>query len=283
MLGDSMKNKRILLCDLDGTLINEKYALTVASDEVVRVIREKQAEGWLIGLNSDTPFEPLRNWAARLQMNGPIICEMGQVLANSPGDRPEFYGTMAAFFQDLRQKVALRAQESIKHAFVGIGDVTEFMANEGKIFGVDKYAILINGYRQCSFSGYAKACRNGALVNDPEIFNRFSEIVLAAVGDELQRLDPADRSGRYAILILHEKGVSKSLAVKRFIDRFGDESEYIIIGDGKSDMFDEKASNVRVCAVGNADPALKENARQSGGIVAKGLYTEGVLEILLSI
>jgi hydroxymethylpyrimidine pyrophosphatase-like HAD family hydrolase len=274
-----MKSRKIVLCDLDGTLIDKQYALTAPIDDVVKTIRKIKQEGWLVGMNSDTPFEPLRFWAKYLEMNGPVICEKGQVLAISPEDRPQIYGTMTDFFQRLRQEVALQVQEKIEQAFVGIGDVTEFIARRGRIFGRDKYAVLINGYRKCSFSGYAMACCNGDLVRDHEIFERFNEIVISTIGADIKKLE-ADKNIDYGILILHEYGVLKSQAIKRLIDRLGDEFEYVMIGDGESDVFSESGYSVRVCAVGNAQPLLKENAKQSGGIIAEESYTKGVLEIL---
>ena len=275
-----MNKRKIVLCDLDGTLIDKQYALTVPLEDIAKTIRKRQLEGWLIGTNSDTPFEPLRGWAKYLGMNGPVICEKGQVLALSQADQPQVYGSMGDFFQRLRQQVALRVQETVERAFVGIGDVTEFISKGGRISGQDKYAVLINGYRRCSFSGYAKACRDGDLINDAEIFERFVEVVNSLLGADIKRLAAADKNSDYGILILHEEGASKAIAVKRLIERFGDEFEYVIIGDGESDAFDEKGYPVSVCAVGNAHPLLKENAKQSKGIIAKQSYTKGVIEIL---
>lgn len=275
---DDNMARRIILCDLDGTLINEKYTLTVLSKQIRKAIQKKQSQGWLIGLNSDTPLEPLKSWARRFGMNGPLIGEKGQVLATSSEEPPQILGTMAEFFLNLKRKVVLQVHEEMPRAFIGVGDVTEFRRKKGKIYGEDHVAVLINGYRLCSFSGYALACQHNQLVNDPEVFDRFCKLVLSVVDAEKEGLE-VDKNLMYGILILHEKRASKTLAVERLIKSIRPEIECVMIGDGDSDVI-VLDHPVKLCAVGNASPLLKERARETGGIVAKGTYTQGVIEIL---
>ena len=59
----------------------------------------------------------------------------------------------------------------------------------------------------------------------------------------------------------------------------GNDYEYVMIGDADSDII-QMNYPIRLCAVGNASPTLKEKAREMGGIAATGLFTNGVLEIL---
>ena len=272
--------KQIILCDLDGTLIGGRYELTVPRETLLDAVRAKQAEGHLIGLNSDTPLLPLKSWAGQLGMSGPLLCEKGQLLSLSPDGPVEVYGGMAPFFHRLRQQVMIRAHEEIPRAFVGVGDVTEFLTRQGGVYGADRCAILINGYRQCSFSAYALANRDGRLsAQDAELFERFFSLVCSVLGEDVGRLDGPDRNQDYGLLILHEKGASKSLAVQRLADQVGDDTELVMIGDGDADII-SITREVRLCAVGNATPALKAKAKATGGVVADGTFTEGVLEIL---
>lgn len=75
-----MKNiEKLILFDLDGTLIDSQYNLT---DESIRVsVEQAEKAGWSVGLNSDTPLEQLLWWSDQLGMTGPIIAEKGAVVA----------------------------------------------------------------------------------------------------------------------------------------------------------------------------------------------------------
>lgn len=271
--------KRIILCDLDSTLLDKRYELTVPLETLVNSVSAKQDEGYIIGLNSDTPLLPLQTWARRFGMQGPLLAEKGQVLCPSPEVPAQVYGKLPDLFNSLRNQVMLRAREEFNEAFVGVGDVTEFV-RQGAVYGVDRAAILINGYRRCSFSGYALACKDGRLsAQDARLFERFCELVLSIAGEYAEQLDEPDKNPDYGIMVLHERGASKSLAVERLITQTEGGTGVVMIGDSDADIINSNAP-VMLCAVGNASPDLKAKARESGGVVADKAYTEGVLEIL---
>ena len=271
--------RRIVLLDLDGTLVNRDHKLTVSEDGVRSVIDGIQAKGTLVGLNSDTALLPLKLWAQRLGLKGPLIGEKGQVLAVSPAAEPLFDVEVGDYFRQLRQRVLLAALEEFPAAFVGAGDNTEFIREGGLVYGVDRGAILINSHRRCSFSGYALGSENHKLVNDSAIFDRFCDLVFAIVGNNWGRLDPPDRNPDYGILMLHDKGASKSIGVRRLVEVLGTDIEYVMIGDTDSDII-QSGYPTRLCAVGQASPALQEAADKTGGVIASERFTMGVLEIL---
>lgn len=272
--------KRVILLDIDETLLTPDYQLTVSIERFRHLVRSVQSDGTYVGLNSDTPLFPLRSWAHRLDLKGPLIGEKGQVLSLSHEDPPQLLGRMTDFFQNLRRQLILRAQEAFPRTFVGLGDVTEFIRQGGRIYGEDQHAVLINSYRQCSFSGYALDLHNGGrLVNSGAIYNHFCNLVLSLARGEQERLEEADRNDRYGILILHEKGASKNRGFKRLIERIGTDVEYYMIGDSLSDRI-KLEMPVKLCAVGNASPEFKKIVRESGGVVSQKPFTDGVVEIL---
>jgi hydroxymethylpyrimidine pyrophosphatase-like HAD family hydrolase len=270
--------RRIVLLDLDVTLVNRDHKLTVSEDSVRSVIDRVQAKDTLVGLNSDTALLPLKLWAQRLGLKGPLLAEKGQVLAVSPAGEPLFDVGVRDYFHQLRQRVMLAALEEFTTAFVGVGDNTEFI-REGRTYGVDRGAILINGHRRCSFSGYALGSQDNKLVNDSAIFNKFCDLVLAIIGNNLGRLEPPDRNPDYGILMLHDKGASKSIGVRRLMGMLGPDIEYVMIGDTDSDII-QSDYPIRLCAVGRASPALQEAVGRTGGVIASERFTKGVLEIL---
>lgn len=274
-------HKRIILLDLDGTIITRSYQLTVAGSKLRSVVENLQTGNTFVGLNSDTPLQPLKSWAGLFGMRGPLIGEKGQVLSFSPAEPAQTIGGMGDYFRALKRQVILRSHEQFANTFIGIGDVTEFVRQGGKIFGEDRQAIFINGYRQCSFSAYALAYRDGSLTYDAELYELFCNLVMSLVAPDEDRLAEADKNDLYGILILHEKGASKTRGFQHLIDRLGDEIEYVMIGDSLSDQI-LTDHPVKVCAVGNASPELKAWALETGGMVADAPFTEGVIEILSS-
>jgi hydroxymethylpyrimidine pyrophosphatase-like HAD family hydrolase len=279
MNSESTSHRRIVLLDLDGTLIDREYKLTTSEESIRVVIDQLQKMNTLVGLNSDTALLPLRDWALRFGAKGPLVAEKGQVIALSPTDEPLSEIGVKDYFHQLKQRVILTVLENCEAAFVGIGDITEFIREGGHAYGVDRCAILINGQRECSFAGYALGNRSNRLVQDPEIFDRFCDLVLSMVGNDSGRLDAPDRNPGYGILVLHEKGASKSMGVTRLMRLLGTDIEYVMIGDTDSDII-RTDYPTRLCAVNNASPSLKEAVRENGGIIASETFTKGVLEIL---
>lgn len=270
--------KKIVLLDLNGTLIDDEYRLTVSDERIKTAIKNIQDNDVAVGINSDTSFLQLQSWARDLGMRGPLIAEKGQVLALSPDEPPQLPGAMLDFFQRLREQIVLRVHKEFPRAFVGLGDVTMFLHQRGQIYGEDRLTVLINGYRQCSFSGYALARRNNKLVKDAEIFDSFCNLVFSIVGDSSEKLEE-DKNQDYGFLMLHERGASKTLAIERLVEQLGSELEYIMIGDGDSDIITARYP-VKLCAVSNASPALKKRVEETGGIIAKESLTQGVVELL---
>lgn len=271
--------KRVILCDLDGTLIDERYKLTAPLPALVDLLKRKQAEDVLVGLNSDTPILSLRGWARKLGMQGPLLGEKGQLLWLSPESSPQIYGKRPDLFRSLKERVLVRAHEEFADAFVAVGDVTQFIIHHGGVYGNDRYAVLINGYRQCSFSAYALKSNEGGLSTDAAFFKRFCDLVFSTIGDDLELLDEPDRNSANGILILHEKGASKNLAVERLMDQVSQDTEITMIGDSDNDII-SVARKVKLCAVSNASPLLKQKALETGGMVSSKPLTEGVLDII---
>ena len=274
--------RRIVLVDLDMTLIDGQYQPSSGSlGPLAETIRLLGQRGVVVGLNSDTPVSSLRWWSDELSLSGPIVAENGQVIALTSSDSPEVLSQNAAVFDSLRRRVLAALLECHPQAFIACGDVTLFRARGGRPHGVDHEAFLVNGLRQCSFSMYALRLEGdrlqpcAALMEQAETIVR-RELSFEGVGSQV-RLEP---NAAYGILIVHEIRASKSLGVRRLMERLGAEYEYFMIGDSKSDIITDTPIPMKMCAVGNACSELKAVSRDSGGVVAERDLTEGVVEIL---
>lgn len=74
---------RLVLLDLDNTLIDADYCLTVPENEFRTVIQELANKGVHVGLCSDSAVITLRQWADRLGLTRPIVAERGAVVWDS--------------------------------------------------------------------------------------------------------------------------------------------------------------------------------------------------------
>ena len=268
---------KAVLLDLDGTLIDTAYCYTVPIDRVVEAIAAVQARGVLVGLHSDTPLQPLRRYAAELGMNGPLLAEKGQVLEISRDAPARIDQQTADFFTTFRRRFIADAISMLPEGFAGLGDVTEFVRQRGQIYGADQKAILVNGYRQCSFSAYALRRQGNSLVPDLDLLDMLCGRILELLAPHPVAAFDLDRNPTYGIVILHEKSASKTTGIQRLQSLLALE-EIAMVGDGDSDVV--IAPGVRVCAVENSTSSLKECVQKTGGVLADQVVTEGVLQIL---
>lgn len=72
---------KVAMIDIDGTLINNSYAIT--DEHIYDAIQDAQKEGWTLGLSSDTPHETMQGWHKEFGMNGPIIAEKGAFVSHN--------------------------------------------------------------------------------------------------------------------------------------------------------------------------------------------------------
>ena len=71
---------KLIMIDLDNTLINSDYQLNVAVKKFRDTIKELTKKNIKVGLCSDSATITLRQWTQKLQLTGPIIAERGAVI-----------------------------------------------------------------------------------------------------------------------------------------------------------------------------------------------------------
>lgn len=257
-----MNRKGLVLIDLDKTLINESYNLT--DERIFEVIEEKKREGWLIGLNSDTPLKPLRIWYNLLEMNGYIISENGALIV-SPGGKEIILSDSISLFAEIKQNVVLNLiSDSEVELF--IGDATAFVKTVKNISSCLSVLVAINSLRKYSFSFFVRRIEAGELCRDLDIFCKIVEGVRVLLPSKGIR---EGLGKEYCIFVLSPLDCDKSKAVSFLSGKY---NRIVMIGDSEADY----CQGVENMAVGNAKLALKEKAVY----VATREYTSGVIEIL---
>lgn len=268
-----LPNSKLLLLDLDKTLIDAKYQ--IVDERIFSEIQRVQSLGWQLGLSSDTALEPLLGWRKRFGMNGPTIAEKGSVVCLPYGT--EFTMREAQnFFLTLRNKFSDHLIEN-KIPFL-FGDVTQFIRNKPILNEMaDNRLVLLQAYRRCSLSFYGRSIdENGALQIDNGLTKSMVLQTQRLFGGSAPFELEEDFNPDYGIYILAPKSTNKRMGTASLIKSFGVD-RVGMIGDSGSDILGKDIAFHY--AVGNAKDELKKVADYT----ATSEYTSGVVEILSKI
>lgn len=270
---------KLVLLDLDNTLIDANYRVTVPENEFRRIVEELAQKDICVGLCSDSAVETLRQWADRLGLAGPIVAERGAVVwdpARQIGNILKVQET--AWFREFRESFVQVIMRNFPEATIMIGDATRFVKNQQiGDNGLARQVFAVNGFRIASFSVFACCMKDNhsPLEPDPELLERASvlaEKLAMTYGNKKEDLF-WDKNCQFGILVVHARTTEKRRGVSTLIAQLKPECT-VMVGDGMSDFLD--LPDVMQYAVGNADPRYKAKAV----FVAKRPLTEGAIECL---
>ena len=269
---------KLILLDLDNTLIDSDYNLNVSENEFRLEVQKLADRNVCVGLCSDSAVITLRQWAGRLGLTGPIVAERGGVVWSPITKTADIIDIPATkWFSKFREEFVKTVMRDFPGATIIIGDATRFIKDKNASPALTQQVFAVNGFRVASFSFFA--CRPGknqpGLEPDAELLEKagaLAEKLLAEFGKNKEDLF-WDENSRCGILIVHAPTTEKWRGVSAVAIRM-DAEQTIMVGDGMSDFLN--LPNVLQYAVGNADPRYKKKS----SFVAKGVLTEGVIECL---
>ena len=269
---------KLVLLDLDNTLINSNYKLTVPEVKFRTVIQELARKDVQVGLCSDSATITLRQWADRLGLTGPIVAERGAVVWN-PAEQIENILEISetAWFRSFRELFVHNVMRNFQNATIMIGDATKFVKDRNVSAALISQVFAINGFRIASFSFFA--CNSNsdrsALEPDQKLLEQASALATEMLKEYDKKKEDLfwDENSKYGILIVHARSTEKWRGVSNLINRLMT-TQVVMVGDGMSDYLG--LPNVIQHAVGNADPRYKEKCV----FVSKCPLTEGVVECL---
>lgn len=268
---------KIILIDVDNTLLNKEYDFTVDVSTLRDVIFDLRNKGFSVGLSSDSAINNLMDISGNLNLNGPIVAEKGaSVVLNGESI---FVNVLAQDFNRIRQDFV---NELMQKEFPG-GNLTVCVGSVNSLFKSLKGSkssntdsrtlVLINGTRESSVSFYCLEKQDEKWVLGS---NKIQDFVnkLLPIAEKYYKLDELDLdiNTDYGICIIHHNRTSKMAAVQSIKNKFPNSKIYMI-GDSMSDFHD---NSVVHCAVENAT----EEYKLKSNYVSKLKITEGVIDIL---
>ena len=266
---------KLILFDWDNTVVREDYLFNSA--EFNSLIKSRQSDGWLIGLNSDTPLRRLINWQKPLGMNGPIIAENGAVVW-WPDTKPIITSKAESIFYKLRKDV-LDILVRVQNLSLFVGDSTEFIKSVKHLSCADRILVVFDAYRLCSLGLFVRQLADdGALIKTNEATKEISQLLNSCLPSTplVTSIDPSGLP--YGYLCIGAADANKSAGVKALVEAHPEISAVIMVGDSMRDYISLPLDYPKIqnFAVGNACEELK----QLSDYVARKQFAEGCSEIL---
>lgn len=264
--------KKLVLCDLDKTIIDATYNLN--SSRFTAFVRTFQKNGSLIGLNSDTPLVKLLEHQQNWCMNGPTVAELGGIVKfheEFPIRKTE------PFWTDFRRTVAGHLAICSSNCTTVLGDATTIVKNTEYLPGArDGILVLINNLRRVSFSCFVRRITRGKVRKDDSALREISSQIQSLYKQTHQSVCKTEVNEESGIIILHDKQAKKRTALPKLREVFPEHIVFMI-GDSINDFLGNES--VIHCAVGNASDEFKLRCRFIAPTHLR--YTQGV-EFLLN-
>ncbi|MEO8637803.1 MAG: hypothetical protein ABI430_02795 [Candidatus Taylorbacteria bacterium] len=271
--------KKLVLLDVDSTIFDRDYQLTVPETDFKKAIQYGQERGLSIGLSSDSGLATLSLIAKLYGLQGPIVAEKGG-LVKILDSEIRVNDETEKFMRIRELMISGLASDSLTGSLLLIiGDVNRLSRSMLAIERAECYsksAILINGLRNASLSFFVFANTGGKWVMDKMAL----DAVLSSVHKIGSRLAPKwwqeaviDNNPDYGICIVHHPKTEKRNALP-LLRKHSENARIYMVGDSISDLLNDPS--VTHCAVKNASNEFKKQC----SMIATKTMTQGVMEIL---
>lgn len=271
---------KVIIMDIDGTLVNDKKEITPKTKEV---LLKAQEQGALLVLASGRPTSGLRKLAAELQMDkhhGLFVCFNGSKVIDCQSDEVLFNQAMSvedskAVLEHLKN---FRARPMFdKGEYMYVNDVFDnYITYKGKPFNVMQYESRGNNYILCEkrdLAAFVDFEINKILTyGDPEYLQEHYQEMMAPFKDRLNCMFTGDFYFEYTA-----KGIDKAKALDSALIPMGyTKDEMIAFGDAQNDktMIEYVGCGV---AMANASDDLKAVADE----ITLSNNDDGIAESLL--
>lgn len=264
-----MKDKKILVLDIDGTLVNSQKIIT---EKTLDALFEVQRKGHIVALASGRPYPGMRKYVEQiglvenngyaLAFNGGRIveCGTGTIIHEQPVPK-EYAGVI--FDYAVKKDIGL---VTYKDDYIVTGTrIDDYMQYEARL----NYMTLRHVKDFKTFVDFDMV--KCLMTAEPDIAAVCEEELKAMLGPKLNVF----RSEPYFIEVT-ANGVDKAETISYLIDRLGISRDNLICcGDGFNDLTMVKYAGIGV-AMGNAQQIVKDNA----DYITKSCDDDGIVDVI---
>jgi hydroxymethylpyrimidine pyrophosphatase-like HAD family hydrolase len=269
MVGITKPSNRVLLMDLDNTIIDRK-SQQLNDNRLKPTVELAQTLGWTLALSSDTPLASLKMWSEKFGITGPIVAEKGaliQVGNDTIYAKPEVAGMFSSSFDLVVGKLKGLNMD------VMLGSPVEMIFNR-EVFSstAGQRVVFANNLRKSSLGLFVlKTDESGLLVPDKET----TSVVAESIDDVLPKSESIQKwvNGDGGLVIVSDTSINKRTGSLLLMQRLGLQ-EVGMVGDSHLDYIGSDIA--KHYAVGNADQNFKDKA----DYVSLFDLTSGVVDII---
>lgn len=263
--------KGLILTDIDLTVIDRNYELTVPASRVNKAVEMCRHNCFEVGIVSDTPYGKLKEFAEWFDWRGPIVSEGGSIIVWPDGDKQVLIDSTISWsaikeagknelFVSYPEGVVLEEYyDSVSKRELNLKDNTPIF--------------IVNPLRELSIGMHARIVESRGLCKNEALFNKLCSTLRKACGDRSSNI-AMDFNPNYGVCLLSDISASKERALSE-IRRCYPHLYIAYIGDGASDASARDHVN-KLMAVSNGVPELKNKS----DYVAENAVTEGFIECL---
>lgn len=269
-------SQKIVLFDVDKTLIDTEYSLNVPLEVWQNSIKEAQAKGWSLGLNSDSGLAALLQKTAAWGMKGPVISERGALIHHPSGVITDTSGAgWLGLMPQIRDLFAERLRAMGYSVFPTIYDPAMAKEKPGK------QIVVVNTLRERSLGFFTRrlVLKEGVVKdthNLPIIEQILRKFLVDHLGKEVMDELEWDVNPDYAVGIVHHINTRKKRGVEKLMESLRLQKLFMV-GDTLHDWID--LPGVVHCGVGNASPEFLRKCT----IISPKPLTLGAIDILQQI
>ncbi|MDO5048003.1 MAG: Cof-type HAD-IIB family hydrolase [Anaerococcus sp.] len=248
------KDIKLIVFDVDGTLVNDKKEIL---DESIKVIDKLKKKGIRIVLNSGRTFNGMWRMRQRLNLMGfddYSICGTGAFIRRNADGKAILENPL--YEKDYKEVINLVEGYDVQ---VTIHTMNIFYLNEevpNEAFIKDQRQVQLPWMKFEKFSDIEKSVSRIGITGDKEILDE----IYAANKEELEKSYKLMRNEDYLLEVLNKKA-GKSKSLRKLCDFLGiSKDEVMYFGDGLNDARSLSFAGTSI-AMENAHPKAKEAAQ----------------------
>ena len=264
-----MTDKKILVLDIDGTLVNSEKKIT---PETLKYLKMIQEQGHIVALASGRPFPGLKQYSDALG-----LAEYGGYALSFNGGKVISCATQEVIYtKAIPNRYAKILYEFAKERHIGMVTYKDNQVITGPdTDGYMEFEARLNHMELCQVDDFLKVVDfdmiKCLMTAEPEVAEQYEKELAALVSPDLNVF----RSEPYFIEIT-VKGVDKAESIARLLEHIDMKREQCICcGDGFNDKTMVEYAGVGV-AMGNAQQVVKDVA----DYVTASCDEDGLVEVI---